>query len=196
MRLSHLALATLLCLIGAGGAAAQDTGPDEQEGGATSQAGEAPAAESSEDAAQGGAPAAVQKTAPFKELPGRWVGDGRIGLTDGKVETVKCRATYFVNETADELKQNIRCASASGKIEVKSVVTAKDGKLSGSWNELVYNLGGELSGEVTQRGFRIAVRAGDLTANMDVIVMNDRQIVEIQFFNSALRGLTLVLTQG
>lgn len=196
MRLSHLAVVTLLCLSGAGGAAAQDAGPDDQEGEAASQAGEAPAAESSEDAAQTGAPAAVQKTAPFKDLPGRWVGDGRLGLKDGKVETVKCRATYFANATADELKQNIRCASASGKIEVKSTVNAKDGKLSGTWNELVYNLGGEMTGEVTQRGFRIAVRAGDLTANMDVIVMNDRQIVEIQFFNSTLRGLTLILTKG
>lgn len=196
MRLSHLALAALFCLIGAGGAVAQDAGPDPQEGETTSQSEEVPAAEDSEDDAPAGAPAAVQKAAPFKDLPGRWVGDGRIGLTDGKVESVKCRATYFVNEAADELKQNIRCASASGKIEVKSVVTAKDGKLSGTWNELVYNLGGEMSGDVTQRGFRIAVRAGDLTANMDVIVMNDRQIVEIQFFSSTLRGLTLILKKG
>jgi hypothetical protein len=130
------------------------------------------------------------------QLPGRWVGEGRIGLKDGKTETVKCRATYFVNGAGDELKQNIRCASASGKIEVKSLVNAKDGKLSGTWNELVYNLGGEMTGEVTQRGLRIVVRAGDLTANMDVIVMNDRQIVEIQFFNSTLRGLTLILKKG
>jgi hypothetical protein len=109
---------------------------------------------------------------------------------------VKCRATYFVNGTGNELKQNIRCASAGGKVEVKSNVIAKDGKLSGTWNELVYNLGGDMTGEVTDRGFRITVRGGDLTANMDVIVMNDRQIVEIQFFNSSLRGLTLILKKG
>jgi hypothetical protein len=142
-------------------------------------------------------PAAVQKSAPFKDLPGRWVGEGRLGLTEGKTEKVQCRATYFVNPAGNELKQNIRCASASGKIEVKSLVNAsQDGKLTGTWNELVYNLGGEMTGEVTERGLRIVVRAGDLTANMDVIVMNDRQIVEIQFFNSALRGLTLILKKG
>ena len=125
------------------------------------------------------------------------MGEGRIGLKDGKTEKVQCRATYFVNPAGNELKQNIRCASASGKIEVKSLVNAtKDGKLNGTWNELVYNLGGEMTGEVTERGLRIVVRAGDLTANMDVIVMNDRQIVEIQFFNSTLRGLTLILKKG
>jgi hypothetical protein len=141
-------------------------------------------------------PAPVQKEAPFKELPGRWVGEGRLGMKDGKTEKVQCRATYFVNPAGNELKQNIRCASASGKIEVKSLVNARDGKLSGTWNELVYNLGGDMTGEVTQRGFRIAVRSGDLTANMDVIVLNDRQVVEIQFFSETLRGLTLILKKG
>jgi len=133
---------------------------------------------------------------PFKELPGRWVGEGRLGLKDGKIEQVKCRATYFLSDSADKLKQNIRCASASGKIEVKSVVTYAAGKLSGTWNELIYNLGGELSGEVTPLGFRISVRGSGLAANMEVIVREGRQIVEIQFFDSALRGLTLVLQKG
>jgi len=208
MRLSHLAVVTLLCLSGAGGAAAQGA-PDAEDSGAAVQDGgtaapdddvtvpeDTGAENGGDDASQGRAPLPVKKGAPFAELPGRWVGDGRLGLKDGKTETVKCRATYFVNPSGDELKQNIRCASASGKIEVKSTVNAKDGKLSGTWNELVYNLGGEMTGEVTQRGFRIAVRAGDLTANMDVIVMNDRQIVEIQFFSETLRGLTLILTKG
>jgi hypothetical protein len=153
-------------------------------------------AKADEPANEAPRPGPVQKSAPFKELAGRWTGEGRIGMAEGKVETVKCRATYFVEGAGDQLKQNIRCASAGGKVEVKSEVAAKDGKLKGTWNELVYNVGGDMTGEVTQRGFRIVVRSGDLTANMDVIVMNDRQIVEIQFFNSSLRGLTLILKKG
>jgi hypothetical protein len=133
---------------------------------------------------------------PFKDLPGRWVGEGKLGLKDGKIETVKCRATYFLSDDASELKQNIRCASASGKIEVQSALTYKDGQLSGKWNELIYNLGGELTGSVTPRGFRIAVHGSGLTANMDVMLMNEKQVVEIQFFDSTLLGLTLVLQKG
>jgi hypothetical protein len=196
MKPAHLVLAALLCLIGAGGALAQDKPSNAAEDEIIVETDDGAAAPSDESA-EPPRPAAVQKSAPFKELPGRWVGDGRLGLKDGKTEKVQCRATYFVNPAGNELKQNIRCASASGKIEVKSLVNAsKDGKLSGTWNELVYNLGGEMTGEVTERGLRIIVRAGDLTANMDVIVMNDRQIVEIQFFNSTLRGLTLILKKG
>jgi hypothetical protein len=133
---------------------------------------------------------------PFKELPGRWVGQGRIGLQGGQTESVKCRATYFLSKTTDQLKQNIRCASASGKIEVKSLVTHSDGKLTGTWKEHIYELGGNLSGEVTERGFRIKVVGSGLAANMEVIVKDDRQIVEIQFFDSALIGLMLVLQKG
>jgi len=144
----------------------------------------------------GGGLGLADDASPFKDLPGRWVGEGRLGLKDGKVESVKCRATYFLSKDANELKQNIRCASASGKIEVKSIVTHKSGVLSGTWNELIYNLGGDLTGTVTPRGFRISVRSSDLAANMDVIVMNERQIVEIQFFGSALLGLTLILQKG
>ena len=67
---------------------------------------------------------------------------------------------------------------------------------TGTWSELVYNLGGDLSGQVTPTGFRISVRGEALTANMEVIVREGKQIVEIQFFSNTLIGLTLVLSQG
>jgi len=142
------------------------------------------------------APVIAQAESPFAALPGRWVGEGRVGFKEGQTETVKCRATYFLTNEGQGLRQTIRCASASGKIEVKSEVANADGKLTGTWNELIYNLGGELAGQVTPRGFRISVKGSDLAANMDVIVMKDRQMVEIQFFNSSLRGLTLLLQKG
>jgi hypothetical protein len=194
MKPACLALAVLcLCFCGPHVAFAQDSSkPEVSE---ETKAGD-DAEATVKDGTDAPRPAPVQKDAPFKELAGRWTGEGRIGMSEGKVESVKCRATYFVEGNGNQLKQNIRCASAGGKVEVKSDVVAKDGKLTGTWNELVYNLGGDMTGEVTQRGFRIVVRSGGLTANMDVIVMNDRQIVEIQFFNSSLRGLTLILKKG
>jgi hypothetical protein len=132
---------------------------------------------------------------PFKDLPGRWVGDGRLGFKEGKFETVKCRATYFLSDDGIELKQNIRCASASGNVEVKSEIKHNGDQLAGKWNELIYNVGGDLSGQVTPAGFRITVRGEGLTANMEVIVREGKQIIEIQFFSETLVGLTLVLAK-
>jgi hypothetical protein len=138
----------------------------------------------------------ADQVSPFKDLPGRWVGDGRLGFKEGKFEPVKCRATYFLSEDGVELTQNIRCASASGNVEVKSAIKHNAGALTGTWNELIYNLGGDLSGQVTPTGFRISVRGESLTANMEVIVREEKQIIEIQFFSNTLVGLTLVLSKG
>ena len=133
---------------------------------------------------------------PFEKLAGRWVGEGRLGVRDNATENVKCRVTYIVVQGQDQLKQTIRCASASGSIEVQSVVDHVSGNLSGSWTELVRNMKGEIKGSVTPRGFRVAVKGEDLNANMDIVVLGAKQVIEIQFINSALIGLTLILEKG
>lgn len=132
----------------------------------------------------------------FEALPGRWIGDGRLGFKDGKREQVTCRVTYFVSEDRAGLKQNIRCASPSGRIEVKSEVKNNQGRLTGSWTETVYNLVGDLSGEVTPRGLRVMVNGADLNASMDIMVKGTEQIVEIHFNSATLTGMTLILKKG
>lgn len=129
-------------------------------------------------------------------LPGLWTGQGRLGFKDGKTESVTCRATYFAATDAPGLKQTIRCASPSGKIELKSRLEEKDGVISGEWSEEMYNLRGALQGKVTERGLVVTVKGDDLNANMDVIVKDDRQIVEIQFHDTSLIGITLVLKRA
>lgn len=128
-------------------------------------------------------------------LPGLWIGEGRLGFKDGQIETVTCRATYFAEPDASHLRQTIRCASPSGKIELKSTLAENGGQLSGSWKEEMYNLEGVLSGNVTARGLHVVVKGQDLDANMEVVVKDRRQIVEIQFHNTRLVGLTLILNR-
>lgn len=139
---------------------------------------------------------AADPASPFSSLTGRWVGEGRLGIKDNPPEAVKCRATYIAGATADELKQTIRCATAGGSIEVISNLLNAAGKLSGKWQETMHNIAGDLEGEITPKGLRIVVKGSDLAANMDVIVKDNRQIVEIQFFNSTLIGLTMVMNKG
>jgi len=133
---------------------------------------------------------------PFEPLVGRWVGEGRLGVRGNATEQVKCRVTYVRLASGDQLKQAIRCASAGGNVEVQSLVTHVGGALTGSWKELVRNMSGDLSGAVTPKGFRVAVRGESLNANMHVILINSKQVIEIQFINSSLIGLTLVLEKG
>ena len=147
-------------------------------------------------ALSGWASAHAEEPSPFEKLSGRWVGEGRLGIRDGNTEKVKCRVTYILAGQGDELKQTIRCASAGGNVEVQSVVAHAGGALTGSWRELVRDMSGELSGTVTPKGFRVAIKGQALNANMDIILTDTKQIIEIQFIDSSLIGLTLVLEKG
>ena len=141
-------------------------------------------------------PAAAVDVSPLEHLEGRWVGEGRLGVRGNTTEQVKCRVTYVYARDGDQLKQSIRCASAGGNVEVQSVVSHLAGKLTGSWKELVRNMSGELAGTATPRGFKVSVRGDSLNANMDIILRDSKQLIEIQFINSSLLGLTLVLERG
>jgi hypothetical protein len=133
---------------------------------------------------------------PFDRLVGRWVGEGRLGVRNNATEQVKCRVTYILARPSGELQQTIRCASGSGSIEVRSTVSHNAGALTGTWTELVRNMRGELTGTVTPRGFRVHVKGEGLTANMDIVILGAKQVIEIQFIDSALIGLTLILEKG
>ncbi len=141
-------------------------------------------------------PASAVDVSPLESLVGRWVGEGRLGVKGNPTEQVKCRVTYVYVQAGDQLKQSIRCASAGGSVEVHSVVSHVAGKLTGTWQEVVRNMSGDLTGAVTPRGFKVNVRGEALNANMDIILVNAKQVIEIQFVNSSLIGLTLVLERG
>jgi hypothetical protein len=140
--------------------------------------------------------ASAQEASPFVKLAGRWLGDGRLGFTGGKTESVKCRVTYVVTDEARQVRQTIRCATEGDTVEVQSTVSHASGALSGTWRELSRGWTGEVSGNVTASGFKVAIRGSELNANMDIIVKDSRQIIEIQFINSSLIGLTLILNKG
>jgi hypothetical protein len=141
-------------------------------------------------------PARADDASPFERLIGRWVGDGRLGVRNGKTEQVKCRVTYLHHKPEDPLQQTIRCASAGGSVEVRSWVTHEAGKLTGTWEELERKWKGEIAGAVTRRGFKVAVKGEDLKANMDIVLLGAKQVIEIQFIESSLIGLTLILEKG
>ncbi len=132
----------------------------------------------------------------FKSFPGRWVGEGRMYSKGGKVDIVKCRVTYFLSEDSSQLKQNIRCASAGGKIEVKSVIHQDGENISGTWHETIYEMKGELSGRAIKDGLLVRIKGTFLQATMQLLHLKGKQVAEIQFNHETLVGLTLVLKKG
>jgi hypothetical protein len=137
--------------------------------------------------------ASAQAPTSFDRIAGLWVGEGRLGTRGGQTEMVKCRVTYRSEEQGTALKQSIRCASAGGSIEVKVAAQLEGENISGGWEETTRGWTGRLVGATTPQGLKVRIRGDNLTANMDVIVKDALQVVEIQFIEGALLGLTLIL---
>ena len=141
-------------------------------------------------------PALAEEPSPFSKVAGRWLGEGRLGITGRRHRAGEVPRTYILQEQGAQVRQTIRCATDSGSVEVQSTVTHASGSLTGTWKELSRDWSGQLTGSVTANGFKVAVKGTELNANMDIIVKDARQIIEIQFINSSLIGLTLILTKG
>lgn len=144
----------------------------------------------------GAAVAVGEAPGPFERFAGRWVGEGRLGIRDGATEQVKCRVTYTPSRQGQAMHQSIRCASPSGSIDVQTDVKHSDGKLEGTWKELTRDWAGTVSGKVNDKGMRVRVLGDAFKANMNIDLRGEKQVIEIQFIDSALIGLTLSLTQG
>lgn len=127
---------------------------------------------------------------------GWWSGQGRLGFRGGKIEVIRCRATYRPLEEANGLRQRIRCATTSGTVEIAARVRLIGRKLVGQWRERKYEFEGELDGKAIPNGFRVNVSGARINANMTVIVKQDRQVVEVQFLRGTLIGLTVLLRRG
>jgi hypothetical protein len=140
--------------------------------------------------------AAEQTVGSFQNLLGWWSGNGWLRFKDGNREEVKCRATYRWDSGGGKLLQAVRCASASGKVDIKSEIQESGGKLTGSWRERTYEFEGDLLGEVMTGGFRVTVSGSDVKANMAVFVKEKRQIVEVQFLDNVLLGISIIFKKG
>jgi len=137
--------------------------------------------------------ASSRDTHAFGMLNGWWIGFGRLGFQNGKTEQVKCRATYHLNEEdGSDIRQVLRCASASGNVEIESKIKRDGDALTGSWREKKYNFSGKITGKISPTGFRVNVRGSDHKAAMDITVKEDKHVVEIQFLESTLLGLSMI----
>lgn len=138
---------------------------------------------------------------PFEAFAGRWVGEGRLGFraTDNSqinTEQVKCRVTYQPSAGGHALHQSIRCAAQGGNIDVQTDVKHAGGTLSGTWKEMTRDWSGAITGTATDKALRVRISSETLSANMNIQLRETKQVIEIQFINSALIGLTLLLTRG
>ena len=59
---------------------------------------------------------------PFSAMAGSWSGGGSLSTSDGMQENLRCRASYNVAGSGDELRLNLKCASQSYNFDLRGDV--------------------------------------------------------------------------
>jgi len=126
-----------------------------------------------------GIAASPASATPISNLEGRWTGWGSIVRENGTSEQVKCIATYFVGQQGATLQQNLRCASASYRIDAVAELEVKSGVVSGRWEERANAASGTVSGRMTGEGFNLAIQGAEFSAAMAVAGSACKQSINI-----------------
>jgi hypothetical protein len=131
----------------------------------------------------------------FAGFDGAWSGNGKISLSDGTSERLRCKADYRVNGTGLGLKQSLRCASDSYKFDLSSDVTSQGDRISGSWNEASRNIFGNLQGTAGGGRIDVMVEAPGFTASLTLRASGNRQTVQISS-KGDIRGVSITMVKG
>ena len=111
------------------------------------------------------------------DLSGRWTGWGSVTLSSGQSEQLKCVATYFVEGVS--VRQNLRCASQSYKIDAVANLSVANGRVTGQWEERTWSVGGSVTGRQTDKGFDLAINGPNFGAAMMVGGTSCKQSINI-----------------
>jgi hypothetical protein len=118
---------------------------------------------------------------PFEQLKGDWTGGGTVWLTDGKVKKVDCKATY--KTSGSNLTQNLQCTGDDYEIEAQLKLSDKGGKVKGTWNEVIYDASGAVSGKARPDIVRAIIRGDKFSGRLSLKVTDQGHTINIVQLN-------------
>ena len=142
-----------------------------------------------------GSAALAAPASPFLAMAGTWSGGGVVNTSDGQQERLRCRASYDVDGTGDQLRLNLTCASDSFRLELASDVEYRGGAISGSWTEASHNASGTLSGHAAGDHVEAAARGDAFSANLSLTTRRGHQTVSIEPQGTSIRSVSLALNR-
>lgn len=134
------------------------------------------------------------ESAPFANYAGNWAGNGTITIAEGGTERIRCRGTYSVDGSGNNLHQVLRCASDSYKFELTSNIAAKGSNITGSWSEASRGVNGTVEGSIANGQVTAMVQTNGYAATFNVVTRGNKQSVNISS-KGELRGVTISLAK-
>ena len=142
-----------------------------------------------------GSAALAAPVSPFTAMAGTWSGGGVLSTSDGQQEQLRCRASYNVAGAGEQLRLNLRCASASYNFDLASDVEYRGGAIRGSWTEASRNASGTLSGRAAGDHVEAAARGDTFSANLSLTTRGGRQTVSIRPEGTSITSVSLALSR-
>lgn len=113
------------------------------------------------------------------DLEGRWSGWGSIVMSSGASEQVRCVVQYAAGNGGGLVRQSLRCASASYRIDAEAELTISDGEVSGKWSERTYGADGGVRGRASDAGLNLTIEGAHFSAAMAVTTGGCKQSITI-----------------
>jgi hypothetical protein len=139
------------------------------------------------------ASAANAGSGPFAPMAGAWFGGGRVVLSDGQVESIRCRASDDVGGGGDLMRQHLRCASPSYNFDVQNMVAFHRGTITGNWDETTHNIGGQVIGTASGDVVRARVEGGQFAADVTLAPMRNSLSVTLIPHGTDVREVAVML---
>lgn len=130
----------------------------------------------------------------FSDLQGSWSGTGTV-TTSGGSERIRCRGAYAVGGGGDTVRANLRCASDSYKIDLRSDLRAQGSSLSGQWSESSRGVGGAVSGSAGPGRFTANVGGSGFQATISVNTSGNRQNVSIRSSGGEVSSVSISMSR-
>ena len=131
---------------------------------------------------------------PFTALQGSWSGTGTVTSSAG-TERIRCRAAYAVSDGGAGVLQNLRCASDSYNIDLRSQLRSQGGALSGTWSESTRGIGGSVSGSASPGQVNAQVGGPGFSAAIGVTTRANRQQISIRTEGAEVATASIALSR-
>ena len=138
--------------------------------------------------------AALAQGGTFSGLAGSWSGSGQVRLETGR-EAIRCAASYVQRGGGKALGLSLRCASPSGRVELRASLAARGSRVSGTWEERSYGVSGDVSGVANGGNLRLVFR-GSLSGAMLVTTSGNSQSISVRTDTTALQGVNVSLRRN
>jgi hypothetical protein len=112
-----------------------------------------------------------------------------IALDGGGTEPLKCQAVYK-NEGDGHVAQRLICVGASYRIDGSADLIFEGDRLSGTWTERSYAVGGGLWGSADAGRMAIEIDGPTFSGHVTIEVQRCRQSISVTLANTIINRIT------